>query len=49
MKILPLHITGDCCQWRDSASYDSDDVIGTYILRRKFSDEIDTEQQPPKR
>lgn len=40
-------VTSVCCQWRDSASYDSDEVIETFVLRRKFSGEIATEQQPP--
>jgi len=42
-------LTGVCCQWRGSASYDSDVHIETFVLRRKFSDEIATEQQPPNR
>jgi len=32
-------VTGGCCQWQDSTSYDSDEVIETFVLRRKFSDE----------
>ena len=40
-------VTGGCCQWRGSAWYDSDLVNETFILRRKFSGEIATEQQPP--
>jgi len=40
-------VTGGCCQWRDSASYDSVEVIETFVLRAKFSGEIATEQQPP--
>ena len=40
-------VTGVCCQWRGSASYDRDVHIGTFVLRRKFSAEIATEQQPP--
>lgn len=40
-------ITGGCCQWRDSASYDSDVLFETFVLRRKLSGEIATEQQPP--
>jgi len=39
--------TGVCCQWRGSASYDSDVHIETFVLRGKFSGEIATEQQPP--
>jgi len=40
-------ITGVCFQWRDSGSYDSEVQIETFVLRRKFSGEIATEQQPP--
>ena len=40
-------ITVVCCQWRGSASYESDEQIETFVLRRKFSGEIATEQQPP--
>jgi len=40
-------VTGVCCQWRDSASYDRDVHIETFVLRGKFSDKIATEQQPP--
>ncbi len=40
-------VTGVCCQWRDSASYDSDVHIETFVLRGKFSGKIATEQQPP--
>jgi hypothetical protein len=42
-------VTGVCCQWRDSGSYDSDVDIETFVLRRKFSGKIATEQQPPNR
>lgn len=42
-------LTGVCCQWRGSASYDSDVHIETFVLRGKFSGEIATEQQPPNR
>ena len=42
-------VTGICFQWRGSASYDSDVHIETFFLRGKFSGEIATEQQPPKR
>jgi len=35
-------ITGVCCQWRGSASYDSDVHFETFVLRRKFSGEIAT-------
>ena len=40
-------VTGVCCQWRGSASYDSDVHIETFVLRGKFSGEIATEQQTP--
>jgi len=40
-----MHITGVCCQWRGSASYDSEVVIETFVLRGIFSGEIATEQQ----
>jgi len=30
-------VTGGCCQWQGSASYDSDVVIETFVFRRKFS------------
>lgn len=30
-------VTGGCCQWRDSASYDSDMVLESFVLLRKFS------------
>jgi len=39
-------VTGGCCQWWDSASYDSNVHIETFVLRGKFSDKIATEQQP---
>jgi len=42
-----LPITGVCCQWRGSASYDSDVHIETFVLREKISSKIATEQQPP--
>jgi len=42
-------VTGVCCQWRDYASYDSDVQFETFVLRRKFSGKIATEQQPPMR
>lgn len=42
-------VTGVCCQWRDSASYDSDVHIETFVLRRNFSSKIATEQQSPNR
>ncbi len=32
-------VTGGCCQWRGSPSYDSDEHVGIVVLRRKFSDE----------
>jgi len=40
-------VTGVCCQWRDCASYDSEVINKTFVLRRKFSGKIATEQQPP--
>jgi cytoskeletal protein CcmA (bactofilin family) len=40
-------VTGGCCQWRDSGSFDSDVHIETFVLRGKFSGKIATEQQPP--
>jgi len=46
-KIITQLLTGVCCQWRGSASYDSTVVIETFVLRGNFSDEIATEQQPP--
>lgn len=42
-------LTGGCCHWRGSASYDSEVQIETVVLRRKFSGKIATEQQPPNR
>jgi hypothetical protein len=42
-------VTGVCCQWRGSASYDSEVLIETVVLSRKFSGEVATEQQPPSR
>jgi len=41
-------VTGGCCQWRGSTSYDSDVVIETFVLRRKFSDEPPN-STPPER
>ena len=32
-------VTGVCCQWRGSASYDSFVHVATFVLLRKFSDE----------
>lgn len=32
-------ITSGCCQWRGSASYDSDVHIETYVLRGKVGAE----------
>ena len=40
-------VTGGCCQWRGSASYDREVVNETFVLRCKFSGQIATEQQPP--
>lgn len=42
-------LTGGCCQWRGSSSYDSEVQIETFVLNGKFSDKIATEQQPPTR
>jgi hypothetical protein len=42
-------VTGVCCQWRDSASYDKNVQIETVVLRGKFRGKIATEQQPPSR
>jgi len=41
-------VTGSCCQWRDSASYDSDVVIETFVLRGKLSVEPPN-STPPER
>jgi len=41
-------VTGGCCQWRDSASYDSNEVVETVVLRGKFSDEPPN-STPPER
>ena len=40
-------VTGGCCQWRGSASYDSDVHIESFVLCGKISGKIATEQQPP--
>ncbi|MFH1004912.1 MAG: hypothetical protein V1781_05395 [Bacteroidota bacterium] len=42
-------VTGGCCQWRDSGSFDSDVFIESFVPRGKFSGKIATEQQPPNR
>jgi len=42
-------ITGICCQWRDSSSFDSDVNFENFVLRGKFRNKIATEQQPPVR
>jgi len=42
-------VTGVCCQWRGSGSFDSDVLIETFVLRGKFSGKIATEQQAPNR
>lgn len=49
MKRKHETLTGGCCQWRDSGSYDRDVHIETLFLRGKFCGEIATEQQPPNR
>jgi len=48
MKIERQHVTGGCCQWRDSASYDTDVHVETVVLRGKFSDEPPN-STPPER
>ena len=40
-------VTGGCCQWRGSASYDRVVRIACFVHFRKYSDKIATEQQPP--
>ena len=35
-------ITGVCCQWRGSGSFDNEVHIETFVLRGKFSVEIAT-------
>jgi len=42
-------VTGVCCQWRGSSSFDNDVHIETFVLRGKYSGKIATEQQPPNR
>jgi hypothetical protein len=42
-------VTGGCCQWQGSASYDSVVHIETFVLCGKFSGTSATEQQPPNR
>jgi len=42
-------VTGGCCQWQDSALYDSEDFIRTFVLFGKLSGRITTEQNPPNR
>jgi len=32
-------VTGGCCQWQSSTSYDSAVYVETVVPRRKFSDE----------
>ena len=41
-------ITGGCCQWQCSSSYDSEMHIETVVLRKKFSDEPPN-STPPER
>lgn len=41
-------VTGGCCQWQVSASYDSDVYVETVVLRGKFSDEPPN-STPPER
>jgi len=44
----PQQVTGGCCQWRGSASYDSDVHVEKVVPRRKFSDEPPN-STPPER
>jgi len=46
-KIIAQLLTGGCCQWRDSGSYDRNVHIETFVPRGKFRGEFATEQQPP--
>ncbi|HPS27456.1 MAG TPA: hypothetical protein PK269_07585 [Bacteroidales bacterium] len=41
-------VTGGCCQWRGSASYDSIVIVETFVLCEKFSDEPPN-STPPER
>lgn len=41
-------LTGGCCQWRGSPSYDSDEHIETAVLRGKYSIEPPN-STPPER
>jgi len=41
-------VTGGCCQWQCSSSYDSDGHVETVVFRRKFSDEPPN-STPPER
>jgi len=40
-------VTGGCCQWRGSGSFDNDVHIEIFVFRIKFSGKIATEQHPP--
>jgi len=44
----PQQVTGGCCQWRGSATYDSEVNVETVVPRRKFSDEPPN-STPPER
>ena len=41
-------VTGGCCQWRGSASYNSDVYVETVVFRGKVSDEPPN-STPPER
>ncbi len=41
-------VTGGCCQWQSSSSYDSDVYVETVVLRGKYSDEPPN-STPPER
>jgi len=41
-------VTGGCCQWQSSTSYDSAVHVETVVPRRKFSDEPPN-STPPER
>jgi len=49
MTVFAQLLTGVCCQWQDSGSYDREVHIEIFVLRGNFSGRIATEQQPPKR
>jgi len=41
-------VTGGCCQWQGSSSYDSDVCVETFVLRGKYSVEPPN-STPPER